>query len=123
MSGTVLGTGNTVNQKNHLSPTPAWCQNRPTSLQEDVRLWQRRGCVGSSVTLQVVITEGCFQAVEMPPFLLFLSCLKCEKGSMRKGKMDQLSVVVAEFRYDEGCAWYPHGNPHLGCSWRVQKQN
>lgn len=67
--------------------------------------------MGSSVTLQVVVTEGCFQAVEMPPFLLFLSCLKCEKGSMRKGRMDQLSVVVAAFCYDKGCAWYLHGNP------------
>lgn len=29
--------------------------------------------------------------------LLFLSRLKCEKGSMRKGRMDQLSVMVAAF--------------------------
>lgn len=67
----------------------------------------------SFITLQVVITEGCFQAVEGSPFLLFLSCLQCEKGSVRKGRMDQFSAMVAAFCYDKGCAWYTMGTSLL----------
>ena len=48
------------------------------------------------------------------PFsLLFLSCLQCEKGSVRKGRMDQFSAMVAAFCYDKGCAWYATGTPLL----------
>ena len=118
MSGIVLGTGNTVNQKKtHLSSTPTWCQ-------ED-----RKQANKPTIKCQVVTAEGTggelhylagrhhrrllSGGVEGSPFLLFLSCLQCEKGSVRKGRMDQFSVMVAAFCYDKGCAWYTTGTSLL----------